>query len=76
MLWCSVEGYVGVVDRLVTGGAAAGPAFEEGLEQEDCLREGQAGRGRFGFCRSRVRKPCAAVTSAVWWYQPSQERPS
>ena len=40
--------------------------LEERLEQVDRLREGQAGRGRFGCCRSKVRNPCDAVTSAVW----------
>ena len=54
------------VDGLLAGGAAAGPALEDWLEQEDCLWEGQAGRWAFGFSRSRVRKPCAAVTNAVW----------
>jgi hypothetical protein len=32
------------VDGLLAGGAAAGPAFEQWLEQSDCLGEGQAGR--------------------------------
>ena len=54
------------VDRLLAGLAAAGPAIEQWLEQLNCLGKGQAGRWRFGFCRSRVRNPCAAVTSAVW----------
>ena len=58
------------IDRLLADGAAAGPALEKRLEQEDCLWEGQAGRGAFGFCRSRVRNPWAAVTRAVWWCQP------
>ena len=59
-----MQGHAGQVDRLGAGGAAAGPALEDGLEQLDCLGEGQASRWRFGFCRSRVRNPCAAVTSA------------
>ena len=33
------------IDGLLACLAAAGPAFEQRLEQEDCLREGQAGRG-------------------------------
>ncbi len=36
VLW-PVDGYLGGIDRLVAGGAAAGPALEEGLEQSDCL---------------------------------------
>ena len=60
------EGNVIDVDRLLAGGAAAGPALEERLQEQDRLRECQAGRWRFGCWRSRVRKPCAAVTSAVW----------
>jgi len=39
MKWEPVE-----IDGLVAGVAAAGPALEQGLEQEDRLREGQAGR--------------------------------
>jgi hypothetical protein len=39
-----MQGQVVEIDRLLTGVAAAGPALEERLEQEDCLREGQAGR--------------------------------
>ena len=54
------------VHRLTAGLAAAGPALEQWLEQEDCLGKGQAGRRGFGFCRSRVRNPWTAVTSAVW----------
>ena len=64
------------LDGLLTGLAAAGPALEERLHQQDGLRECQAGRGRKGFSRSSVRNPWAALTNAVWWYQPSQERPS
>jgi hypothetical protein len=36
VLW-PVDGYLGGIDCLVAGGAAAGPALEEGLEQSDCL---------------------------------------
>ncbi len=43
VLW-PVDGYLSGIDRLMAGGAAAGPALEEGLEQSDCLGEGQAGR--------------------------------
>jgi hypothetical protein len=32
------------IDWSLAGSAAAGPALEEWLEQEDCLGEGQAGR--------------------------------
>jgi hypothetical protein len=32
------------IDRLLAGVTAAGPALEKGLEQEDRLRERQAGR--------------------------------
>ena len=64
------------VDGLVAGLAAAGPALEDRLQQQHDLRERQAGRGRKGFSRSSVRNPWAALTNAVWWYQPSQERPS
>jgi hypothetical protein len=40
-----MQGEVVEIDWSLTGLAAAGPALEEWLEQEDCLREGQAGRG-------------------------------
>jgi hypothetical protein len=50
----------------LAGLAAAGPALEHRLEQVNCLRKSQAGRGTKGFRRSRVRKPYAAVTRAVW----------
>jgi hypothetical protein len=39
------EGELVEVDWLLAGLAAAGPALEHWLEREDCLREGQAGRG-------------------------------
>jgi hypothetical protein len=60
------QGESGEVDRLLAGGAAAGPAAQQRLEQQDCLGERQAGRWRFGSARSRVRNPCAAITSAQW----------
>src|SRR5215210_1359578 len=64
------------VDGLTAGLAAAGPALEQRLQQSHRCGERQAGRRAFGCSRSSVRKPWAAVTSAVWWCQPSQERPS
>jgi hypothetical protein len=42
------------VDGLLAGLAAAGPTPEERLQEQHGLRERQAGRGRFGLCRSRV----------------------
>jgi hypothetical protein len=39
-----VEGDLVEVDGLFAGVAAAGPAFEDRLEQVDCPWEGQAGR--------------------------------
>ena len=64
------------VDRLSAGLAMAGPTAQQRLQQSHCSGQRQAGRRAFGRSLSRVRKPCAAVTSAVWWRQPSQERPS
>ena len=64
------------VDGLVAGSAAAVPTPQDGLEEQHRLWECQAGRRAFGSRRSRVRKAWAAVTSAVWWCQPIQERPS
>ena len=58
------------VDGLVAGAAMAGPASEDGLEEQHRLWQCQAGRGAFGSSRSRVRKACAQVTSAVWWWKP------
>jgi hypothetical protein len=59
------------VDGLVTGSAAAGPAAEDGLEEQHRLRECLAGRGAFGSSRSSVRKAWAQVTSAQWWWKPA-----
>src|SRR5215217_2695875 len=49
------------VNGLVTGSAAAGPAAQDGLQEQHRLRQCQAGRGAFGSRRSRVRKACAQV---------------
>ena len=65
------EGDVVEVDGPLAGLAAAGPALEERLHEQHCFRECQAGRGGFGFCRFRVRKPCAAVTRAACDTSPS-----
>jgi uncharacterized membrane protein len=54
-------------DRLLAGGAAAGPALPDGLQEQHRSGQCQAGRWRFGFCRSSVKKPWAAVTSEQWW---------
>jgi hypothetical protein len=43
-VWLSEDQLV-EIDELLAGLAAAGPAFEDRLEQEDRLRKGQAGRG-------------------------------
>jgi hypothetical protein len=40
-----VKGEAVEIDGVLACLAAAGPALEQWLEQEDCLREGQAGRG-------------------------------
>ena len=53
------------VDGLVAGAAAAGPAAQDGLQQQHRLRQCQAGRGAFGSSRSSVRNACAQVTSAA-----------
>jgi hypothetical protein len=58
------------VDGLVAGSATAGPAAQDGLQEQDRLRQCQAGRGAFGSSRSSVRKAWAQVTSAVWWWKP------
>ncbi len=43
------------VDGLLAGSAAAGPAAEDGLEEQHRLRQCQAGRGAFGSSLSSVR---------------------
>ena len=43
--WCEVDG-------LVAGAAAAGPAAQDGLQEQHRLRECQAGRGAVGHSRS------------------------
>ena len=55
------------VDGLMAGAAVAVPTAQEGLQEQHCLRECQAGRRAFGHIRSSVRKACAQVTSAQWW---------
>ena len=70
------EGELVEVDGLVAGAAAAVPALEDGLEEQHRLGECQASRGALGHRRSRVRKPWATVTRAVWWCQPIQDLPS
>jgi len=40
-----VKGEPVEIDWVLAGLAAAGPALEERLEQENCLRKRQAGRG-------------------------------
>jgi hypothetical protein len=40
-----MQGETVEIDWSLAGLAAAGPALEQWLEQVDCLREGQAGRG-------------------------------
>ena len=70
------EGELVEVDGLVAGSAAAVPTSEDGLEEQHRLRECQASRRALGHRRSRVRKPWATVTSAVWWCQPIHDRPS
>jgi hypothetical protein len=59
------------VDELVTGSAAAGPTAQHGLQKQHRLRQRQAGRWAFGSSRSSVRKACAQVTSAQWWWKPA-----
>lgn len=58
------------------GGAGAGPAPQQVLEDVEDLVEGQAGMWAFGSSRRRVRKAWAAVTRVTWWCQPRQVRPS
>src|SRR6266508_804841 len=57
------------VDVLVTGAAAVGPAPQDRLQEQHRLRQCQAGRRALGHRRSSVRKLCAQVTSAVWWWK-------
>ena len=65
LLLASVEeGELFEVDGLLAGAAAAGPAAQDGLQEQHGLRQCQAGRGALGHRRSRVRKACAQVTSA------------
>jgi hypothetical protein len=64
------EGKLVELDWLVAGSAAAGPAAQDGLQEQHGLRECQAGRGAFGSSRSRVRKAWATVTRAQWWWNP------
>jgi hypothetical protein len=54
------------VDGLLAGVAMAVPALEQRLQKQHGLFECQIGRRAFGRILSMVRKPCAAVTSAVW----------
>jgi hypothetical protein len=71
LLLTSVEEFELVeIDGLVTGAAAAGPAAQDGLQKQHRLRECQADRGAFGSSRSSVRKACAQVTRAQWWWKP------
>ena len=58
------------VDGLSAGAAAAGPAAQDGLQEQHRLRQRQAGRWALGRRRSSVRKAWAQVTSAVWWWKP------
>ena len=58
------------IDWLSAGAAAAGPAAQNGLEEQHRLRQRQTGRRTFGSSRSSVRKACAQVTSAQWWWKP------
>jgi hypothetical protein len=53
-------------DRLLTGMAMAVPTLEQRLQEQHGLFECQIGRWAFGRILSSVRKPCAAVTRAVW----------
>src|SRR5215212_3336633 len=58
------------VDGLSAGSAAAVPTAQHRLEKSNRLRQCQAGRSAFGQSRSSVRKACAQVTSAQWWWKP------
>jgi hypothetical protein len=59
------------VDWLIAGAAAAGPAAQDGLQEQHRLRQCQASRRAGGHRRSRVRTAGAQVTSAVWWWKPA-----
>jgi hypothetical protein len=59
------------VDGLGAGAATAGPTAQDGLQEQHRLRQRQTGRGAFGSSRSSVRKACAQVTSAQWWWKPA-----
>ena len=48
LLGWAVEGELVEVDLLLAGGAAAGPALEDRLQELDGFRECQAGRWAFG----------------------------
>src|SRR3954462_5874036 len=58
------------VNWLMAAAAAAGPAAQDGLQQQHRLRQRQTGRRARGRRRSSVRKAWAQVTSAVWWWKP------
>src|SRR2546426_12218970 len=58
------------VDGLAAGAAAAVPTAQQWLQECNGLRQRQAGRGAFGHSRSSVRKACAHVMSAQWWWKP------
>jgi hypothetical protein len=55
------------VDWLLASATAAVPTAKDGLQEQHCLGQCQAGRWAFGESRSRVRKAWAQVTSAQWW---------
>jgi hypothetical protein len=76
LLTSGEEGELVQVDGLPAGAAVAVPTAQEGLQEQHRLRERQAGRRAFGHIRSSVRKACAQVTRAQWWWKPRQLRPS
>jgi hypothetical protein len=59
------EGELVEVDGLVAGSAAAGPAAQDGLQEQQRLRQRQAGRGAFGSSRSG-RCGRAASSRRAW----------